>query len=67
MFERNASQQMWREKIIDFAASHINPGALEREQTATFNRQLWLACGQLGLTGLSIRMDIWPSCSCRLG
>jgi L-prolyl-PCP dehydrogenase len=54
MFERNASQQMWREKIIDFAASHINPGALEREQTATFNRQLWLACGQLGLTGLSI-------------
>ncbi len=51
MYEWSTNELDWRAKIIDFAQEQINPGAVEREQNGTFDRDVWKACGRLGLTG----------------
>jgi alkylation response protein AidB-like acyl-CoA dehydrogenase len=57
MFELNAAQKAWQEKIVAFAEAEINPQAVEREENAIFDRKLWHACGKIGLTGLSIPQE----------
>lgn len=51
MYEWSKNELEWRERIMDFAQERINPGAVERELHATFDREVWKACAAQGLTG----------------
>lgn len=54
MYKWSNDEQEWRERINEFAARRINPGAVDREENASFDRSIWADCAKLGLTGLTI-------------
>lgn len=53
-FELSEDQRRLREEIVRFARAELNEGAAERDRDGTFSRELWEACGRMGLTGLPV-------------
>ncbi len=53
-FDLSDEQRALREEIIAFARAELSPGAIERDETHTFPRDLWLKCGEMGLQGLPV-------------
>jgi len=53
-FALSDEQKAVREQIIRFAQNELSPGSLERDETQSFSRDLWLKCGDMGLQGLPI-------------
>lgn len=60
-FSLNAEQLALREQIVRFARAELSPGAAERDAAKTFPRELWLACGALGLQGLPVPQELGGS------
>ena len=53
-FSYSAEQQTLRDGIIKFAKERLNAGVIERDRHQEFPRDLWLACGEMGLQGLPV-------------
>jgi alkylation response protein AidB-like acyl-CoA dehydrogenase len=51
-FSYSPEQTALRRTIIQFARESLNTGAAERDRDQSFPRNLWEACGKLGLQGL---------------
>jgi alkylation response protein AidB-like acyl-CoA dehydrogenase len=54
MYKTDVIDAAWRGRITSLAEKHINPKAVKREQNATFDRSVWAACANAGLTGLTV-------------
>ena len=53
-FSLTDEQRELREGIVRFARQELNDGVQERDRDAAFPRELWRACGAMGLTGLPV-------------
>ncbi|MBI1802495.1 MAG: acyl-CoA dehydrogenase family protein [Chloroflexi bacterium] len=53
-FSLSEEQKSLRDGIIRFAQKELNDGASQRDKEQTFNRELWLKCGEMGIQGLPI-------------
>jgi alkylation response protein AidB-like acyl-CoA dehydrogenase len=53
-FSLTQEQRELHARIVDFARQRLNAGAIERDRDHAFPRDLWLACGQMGLQGLPV-------------
>jgi alkylation response protein AidB-like acyl-CoA dehydrogenase len=53
-FSLTDEQRMLRDKIIRFSRETLNDGVIERDRNQTFSRELWQACGEIGLPGLPV-------------
>jgi hypothetical protein len=47
-------QKALRQEIIRFAQQELNDGIIERDHGSSFPHELWLKCGEMGLTGLCV-------------
>jgi hypothetical protein len=56
-FSYTPEQQQLRKEIIAFARATLNAGVIERDRHQTFSRELWTACGRMGLPGLPVPED----------
>jgi len=52
--ELSSAQRERVDAVLRFARERLSPGARQREAAGAFDRQLWDACAQFGLTGLPI-------------
>jgi hypothetical protein len=53
-FSYTPEQQQLRKEIIAFSRATLNAGVIERDRQQTFSRELWIACGKMGLPGLPV-------------
>jgi alkylation response protein AidB-like acyl-CoA dehydrogenase len=53
-FSLTEDQTRLREEIVRFANRDLNDGAADRDKEQRFDRDLWLACGRMGLLGLPV-------------
>jgi alkylation response protein AidB-like acyl-CoA dehydrogenase len=53
-FSLSAEQKERRRDIVRFARGELNAGVEERDREHRFPHDLWLKCGAMGLTGLSV-------------
>ncbi|MBC7897214.1 MAG: acyl-CoA dehydrogenase family protein [Cytophagaceae bacterium] len=53
-FSYSEDQETLRREIIAFARGRLNTGTIERDRNQEFPRDLWLACGEMGLQGLPV-------------
>lgn len=53
-FSYSAEQETLRREIIKFAKERLNTGVIARDHHQEFPRDLWLACGEMGLQGLPV-------------
>lgn len=53
-FTLSPEQESLRRSIIDFARGRLNADVIERDRQQTFPRELWRACGEMGLQGLPV-------------
>ncbi|MGQ0647600.1 MAG: acyl-CoA dehydrogenase family protein [Gemmatimonadaceae bacterium] len=53
-FSYSPEQETLRREIIKFARERLNDGVIERDRHQEFPRDLWLACGEMGLQGLPV-------------
>jgi alkylation response protein AidB-like acyl-CoA dehydrogenase len=53
-FSFSDDQKLLYDQIVRFARQELNKGVAERDRDQTFPRDLWLACGQMGLQGLPV-------------
>ena len=53
-FRLNHSQEKLAERVAEFAAREIAPGADKRDRNAQFPRDLWGRIGEMGLLGLLV-------------
>jgi alkylation response protein AidB-like acyl-CoA dehydrogenase len=53
-FEPTEEQRRLRETIIEFARSELNDDLIDRDRGATFSKDLWRRCAELGLQGLPV-------------
>ena len=53
-FTLSAEQEALRRSIIDFSRGRLNAGVIARDRGQTFSRELWKACGEMGLQGLPV-------------
>ena len=53
-FALSDDQRSLREGIIRFAQAELNTGVRERDRDHVFAHDLWLKCGEMGLTGLAV-------------
>jgi hypothetical protein len=51
-FSYTPEQQVLRETIVAFSRATLNDGMVERDRNEVFPRDLWGACGRMGLLGL---------------
>jgi alkylation response protein AidB-like acyl-CoA dehydrogenase len=51
-FSYTPDQQTLRKEIIAFSRATLNGGTIERDRRQVFSRDLWAACGRMGLLGL---------------
>ena len=51
-FSYTPEQQVLRETIVAFSRARLNAGMVERDRHQVFPRDLWGACGTMGLLGL---------------
>src|SRR5512147_667788 len=53
-FSYTPEQEQLRKEIIAFARATLNAGVIERDRQQIFSRDLWKACGSMGLPGLPV-------------
>jgi len=53
-FSLTEEQKVLQREIVRFAQKELNGGALERDSTQTFPKDLWLKCGEMRLQGLPV-------------
>ena len=53
-FALSPDQQTLRDEIVNFSRRSLNSGVIERDRDQVFPKDLWLACGQMGLQGLPV-------------
>ena len=53
-FSFSDDQKILYDEIVRFARQELGAGAAERDRDQTFPRELWLACGEMGLQGLPV-------------
>lgn len=53
-FSYSPEQETLRREIIKFARERLNGGIIERDRHSEFPRDLWLACGEMGLQGIPV-------------
>lgn len=56
-FALTKDQEARRREIVEFARSMLNDGTRQRDESGTFDRQLWQRCAEAGLTGLAIPIE----------
>src|SRR5258708_23088145 len=57
-FSLTAEQREQRSVIVEFARDRLNGGLRDRDRNQAFSRELWLACGEMGLPGLAVAEDV---------
>ncbi|MEX2317857.1 MAG: acyl-CoA dehydrogenase family protein [Pirellulales bacterium] len=57
-FSPTPEQVTLRKEIIEFARRELNEGARRRDQSRTFDRELWRSCGKLKLQGLPVPTEL---------
>lgn len=53
-FDYSPEQETLRREVIRFARERLNAGVIERDRQQEFSRELWRACGEMGLQGLPV-------------
>ncbi len=53
-FSYSPEQETLRREIIKFARERLNGSVIARDRDQEFPRELWLACGEMGLQGLPV-------------
>ena len=53
-FELTEDQRALRASIVEFARRELNEDVAERDKAATFSRDAWRKCAELGLLGLPV-------------
>lgn len=53
-FGLTEEQRIMRDEITRFARDKLNQDMIERDRDQVFRRELWQACGEMGLTGLPV-------------
>ena len=53
-FSLSDEQRDLYDGIVRFARETLNAGAVDRDRAHAFPRDLWLACGSMGLQGLMV-------------
>lgn len=53
-FALTPEQELFRSQIVDFARQRLNRGVVERDANGEFDREGFLACGEMGLLGLPV-------------
>ncbi|TIU10553.1 MAG: acyl-CoA dehydrogenase family protein [Mesorhizobium sp.] len=53
-FALNEEQRILRGQILRFAQDKLNKNVRQRDRDQVFQRELWGACAQMGLTGLPV-------------
>ena len=48
-FAPTPEQVEWRERVIEFARTELNPGLVERDHDGRFDRANWKKCADLGI------------------
>lgn len=56
-FSLSEEQRLLRDTIVKFAREELNAGAVERDRTQAFPRDLWHRCAQMGIQGLPVPED----------
>ncbi|HUG84807.1 MAG TPA: acyl-CoA dehydrogenase family protein, partial [Euzebya sp.] len=56
-FALTAEQQQLYSSIARFARDVVRPGSGPRDREGRFDRVVWDACGQVGLTGICISQE----------
>ena len=56
-FELTEDQRSLRQSVVDFARRELNADVVERDKTASFSREAWGKCADLGLLGLPVPKD----------
>jgi alkylation response protein AidB-like acyl-CoA dehydrogenase len=56
-FELTEEQRSLRESVIEFARRELNEDVISRDKEATFSREAWTKCADLGLLGLPVPKD----------
>jgi alkylation response protein AidB-like acyl-CoA dehydrogenase len=57
-FSLTKEQLSFRAGIIRFAQAELNRGVRERDREQVFARDLWVKCGEMGLTGLPVPEEL---------
>ena len=57
-FSLSGEEKARRDRIVEFARSRLNAGAIERDRAQQFPRDLWRECGALKLQGLVIPQNL---------
>lgn len=53
-FDLTEEQRSLRDSIVDFARRELNEDVVERDKSATFSREAWRKCADIGLLGLPV-------------
>ena len=53
-FELTEEQRTLRQSVIEFARRELNKDVVQRDKTASFSREAWSKCADLGLLGLPV-------------
>jgi alkylation response protein AidB-like acyl-CoA dehydrogenase len=53
-FELTEEQRSLRESVVEFARRELNEDVISRDKEATFSREAWAKCADLGLLGLPV-------------
>jgi alkylation response protein AidB-like acyl-CoA dehydrogenase len=53
-FDLTPEQVAFRDAVVDFARTQLDPHVRERDEAEVFPRDLWTRCGEFGLPGLPV-------------
>ena len=53
-FELTEEQRSLRQSVVEFARRELNEDVVQRDKMATFSREAWTKCADLGLLGLPV-------------
>jgi alkylation response protein AidB-like acyl-CoA dehydrogenase len=53
-FDLTTEQQAFRDAVVEFARTELQPHLRERDEAEAFPRELWSKCGKFGITGLPV-------------